>query len=69
MPIIVNRLETQEEIDNYKTWLMGKSSHYLKCLTLNFDMDMKKDEPTYPNISLRIELLKNEIERRNLTKF
>jgi hypothetical protein len=68
MPIIMNMLETPQDIEDYKKWLATKSSYYLRCLIGNFKRDQQKVHPVYPNLPLRIELATKEMEKKTTSK-
>lgn len=61
----MNQLKTVEEINSYKEWLSSKHSHFLKCLLGIFEMDKNKEKPKYIKLDLRIELVNQELNRRN----
>lgn len=62
--MFINTLETEQDIEKYKSWLETKSSHVLKLFIKNFERDLTREEPWYVNHKLRIELVSSEIKRR-----
>lgn len=60
----MNPLETEKEITAYKEWLSNKPYHFLKCLKATFNMHLKMETNKYPNLSLRMELLDEEIKKK-----
>ncbi|MBX4259768.1 hypothetical protein KTC96_24900 (plasmid) [Clostridium estertheticum] len=65
MSVIQNKLQTKQDIEDYKKWLSSKPRHYLKCLLNIFKRDSLKEVPKYYNLQLRVELVNKEIEIRN----
>lgn len=64
MPVIINRLETPQEIENYKLWLQGKSLRSLRTYLSIFNRNSKQSDSRYPNLKLRKDLVENEINSR-----
>ena len=60
----MNPLETKEEITAYKEWLSNKQYHFLKCLLSIFNMHVEFKKNQYPHLELRIELVKEELQKK-----
>lgn len=61
----MNPLETENEIIAYKNWLSTKPYPFLKCLMTTFNLHLKMETNRYPNLSLRMDLLNEEIQKKN----
>jgi len=64
MAIIVNELETEEDIQKYKTWMSKKGTRHLQSICKMIKTDKKYRPDRWKNIDLRIRLLEEEIESR-----
>ena len=60
----INPLESEEDIEAYQEWLSTKPYHFLKCLMATFNMHSTMKTNKYPNLSLRMNLLNNEIQKK-----
>lgn len=65
MPIIINNLETQQDIDNYREWISKKPTSRLKSLKKMLETDKKYRPDRWKKVDLRIELIEDEITLRN----
>lgn len=64
MPVFMNKLETTQDIVDYKEWLKTRPLHFLYHFNNNFKRDMQRENPIYVNHALRIELVNAEIKKR-----
>jgi len=64
MPVIINGLETKQDIDNYKKWLSSKNLNSMKRIKRMLETDKKYRPNRWKNIDLRIELIEEEIKIR-----
>lgn len=64
MSLIMNKLESQQDIEEFKQWLETKSLRKLNIYLNNYKRDLKKDYQQFVNHELRIELVSNEINKR-----
>jgi hypothetical protein len=62
--LIINKLETQQEIEDYKKWLGTRPRHSLNYFIKMFKRDMNLENPVYVNHKLRIKLVTDEINNR-----
>ena len=66
MPIIVNNLESQQDIDNYNKWLSNKGLNSIKRIKRMLETDKKYRPNRWENVDLKIKLMEEEIARRKL---
>lgn len=64
MAAILNKLETQQDIQNYKERLNNKSTSQLYWIFSIVERDMKSKITHYTNHKLRLELINEEITKR-----
>lgn len=64
MPIIINNLETNQDLNDYKRWLSNKKLNSMKRIKRMLETDKKYRPNRWKNIDLRIELIANEIKKR-----
>lgn len=64
MPIIINNLETNQDLIDYKRWLSNKKLNSMKRIKRMLETDKKYRPNRWKNIDLRIELIAIEIKKR-----
>lgn len=64
MPIIINNLETNQDLNDYKRWLSNKKLNSMKRIKRMLETDKKYRPNRWKNIDLRIELIAIEIKKR-----
>lgn len=64
MPIIINNLETTQDIENYKQWLSKKNINSIKRIKRMLEVDKRHRPNRWKNIDLKIELMESEIDNR-----
>lgn len=64
LPIIINNLETNQDLIDYKRWLSNKKLNSMKRIKRMLETDKKYRPNRWKNIDLRIELIAIEIKKR-----
>lgn len=64
MPVIINNLETEQDIINYKDWLSKKNTNSIKRIKRMLETDKIYRPNRWKNVDLKIELMEKEIENR-----
>ncbi|MFY0516463.1 hypothetical protein ACOMCU_01340 [Lysinibacillus sp. UGB7] len=64
MSIIINNLETEQDIINYKSWLFKKNTNSIKRIKRMLETDKIYRPNRWKNVDLKIELMEKEIENR-----
>lgn len=60
----MNNVETQEDIDNYKKWLSNKGINSIKRIKRMLETDKKYRPNRWKNVDLKIELMEQELRKR-----
>ncbi|MGF7535328.1 hypothetical protein AAGG74_16890 [Bacillus mexicanus] len=61
---IINNLETQQDIDNYKKWLSQIQLQKIFLIKKNLEFDKIYRPNRWKNVDLKIELMEAEIKSR-----
>lgn len=61
---IINNLETQQDIDNYKKWLSQIQLQKIILIKKNLEFDKIYRPNRWKNVDLKIELMEAEIKSR-----
>lgn len=61
---IINNLETQQDIDNYKKWLSQIQRQKIILIKKNLEFDKIYRPNRWKNVDLKIELMEAEIKSR-----
>ena len=64
MRYLKNLLPNSLNTEDYEKWMKGKPLHFLKCVLSNYNVDLKMGSKRYTNLPTRIDLITNEIKRR-----
>ena len=59
-----NLLPNSTDTEEYEKWMKSKPLHFLKCVLSNYNIDLKTGGKRYTNLPTRIDLITNEIKRR-----
>lgn len=65
LAVIVNKLESEQDITDYKAWMSKKNKRVLTSILRMIETDEKYRPGRWHNVDRRMTLLKEEIEGRD----